>query len=102
LCEVLAVRYNGVKRKGMFDVPALRLSTRQASRRARLIGALFRVAYPMSAAMPGILPRIGFEFDRKALLLKLPRDLAFLDGEHLRARLEQLAGVAGFKTSAVV
>lgn len=102
LSEVLAVRYNGVKRKGQIGVPVLRLSNPQASHRARLIGALFRVAYPMSAAMPGILPRVGFEVDGKGLLLNLPSDLAFLDGEHLRARLEQFAGVAGYKTSAVV
>lgn len=101
LAEVLAIRYAGLKRKGV-DVPAFKLSTPQMSERARLVGALFRVAYPMSAAMPGILPRVEFEVDGKSLLLKLPQDLAFLDGEHLRGRLEQLAGVAGFKTSAVV
>jgi exopolyphosphatase/guanosine-5'-triphosphate,3'-diphosphate pyrophosphatase len=101
LSEVLAVRYNGVKLKGI-DAPVVRLTTPQMSHRARLIGALFRVAYPMSAAMPGILPRVGFAVDGKALLLKLPSDLAFLDGEHLRGRLEQFAAIAGFKSSVVV
>ena len=32
---------------------------------------------------------------------QLPADLAFLDGEHLRSRLEQLATIAGFKQSTV-
>jgi exopolyphosphatase/guanosine-5'-triphosphate,3'-diphosphate pyrophosphatase len=55
----------------------------------------------MTAAMPGILPRIRFEVIGNTLLLLLPGDLAFLDGEHLQGRLEQFAGLAGFKTSAV-
>ena len=69
--------------------------------RARLIGALFRVAYPMSAAMPGILPRIRFEAVEKTLTLVLPADLAFLDGEHLQGRLDQFGNVAGFKNTQV-
>jgi Exopolyphosphatase len=100
LSEVLAVRYAGIKRKGV-DRPLFSLQSSEMSVRARLIGALFRVAYPMSAAMPGVLPRVGFRVDGEALLLDLPRDLAFLDGEHLRGRLEQFAGIAGFKASAV-
>ena len=55
----------------------------------------------MTAAMPGILPRIRFEVTGNKLSLILPGDLAFLDGEHLQGRLEQFAGVAGFKNSAV-
>jgi exopolyphosphatase/guanosine-5'-triphosphate,3'-diphosphate pyrophosphatase len=34
--------------------------------------------------------------------LHLPNDLAFLAGEHLQARLDQLAGVAGIKGSEIV
>jgi exopolyphosphatase/guanosine-5'-triphosphate,3'-diphosphate pyrophosphatase len=66
-----------------------------------MLGALFRVAYPMTAAMPGILPRIRFEVADKLLALVLPSDLAFLDGEHLQSRLGQFASVAGFKDSVV-
>jgi exopolyphosphatase / guanosine-5'-triphosphate,3'-diphosphate pyrophosphatase len=65
------------------------------------MGALFRVAYPMTAAMPGILPRIRFEADEKTLTLILPSDLAFLDGEHLRGRLDQFGNVAGFKATEI-
>jgi exopolyphosphatase/guanosine-5'-triphosphate,3'-diphosphate pyrophosphatase len=60
-----------------------------------------RVAYPMSAAMPGVLPRTRFELSGGTLMLLLPADLAFLDGEHLRGRLSQLASTAGFKDSTV-
>ena len=70
--------------------------------KARLIGAIFRVAYPMSAAMPGVLPRAHFSLEGSRLRLHLPQDLAFLAGEHLQGRLDQLAGVAGIKGSEIV
>ncbi|SEQ47625.1 exopolyphosphatase / guanosine-5'-triphosphate,3'-diphosphate pyrophosphatase [Devosia sp. YR412] len=99
LAQVIAVRYDGLKSKTA--APLAGLSSADLTARARLIGAMFRVAYPMSAAMPGILPRIRFEVDGDALSLVLPSDLTFLNGEHLRSRLEQFANVAGFKSSAV-
>ena len=101
LAEVLAVRYMGLKQKSI-SADVLALSGAALSARARLLGAIFRVGYPMSAAMPGILPRVRFELDGAILKLVLPEDLAFLDGEHLRGRLDQLAGVAGFKLTDIV
>jgi exopolyphosphatase/guanosine-5'-triphosphate,3'-diphosphate pyrophosphatase len=101
LAEVLAVRYMGLKHKSISQ-PLLTLAGASANARARLIGALFRVAYPMSAAMPGVLPRTAFAVSGGTLQLLLPRDLAFLDGEHLRARLDQLAANAGFKSSTIL
>lgn len=101
LAEVLAVRYMGLKQKSMSQ-DLLALSGPTFSARARLLGAAFRVAYPMSAAMPGVLPRVGFALENGILRLHLPADLAFLDGEHLRGRLDQLAGVVGIKLTDVV
>lgn len=101
LAEVLAVRYMGLKHKSLSQ-EIMALSGSGASYRARLIGAAFRVAYPMSAAMPGVLPRTAFSVEKGTLKLHLPADLAFLDGEHLRGRLEQLAGVAAIKGTEVV
>lgn len=100
LAQVLAVRYMGLKHKSISQ-PLLDLAGPDGTARARLIGVLMRVAYPMSAAMPGVLPRVDFAARGKRLELKLPPDLAFLDGEHLRNRLGQLANIAGFKTSDV-
>jgi len=100
LAEVLAVRYMGLKHKSGSH-KLLALAGPVGSARARLLGAAFRVAYPMSAAMPGVLPRTRFGMEGKTLVLHLPEDLAFLDGEHLRGRLEQLAGVACIKATAV-
>jgi exopolyphosphatase/guanosine-5'-triphosphate,3'-diphosphate pyrophosphatase len=101
LAEVLAVRYMGLKHKSISQA-LLNLAGPEASARARLIGAAFRVAYPMSAAMPGVIPRTRFEMVGDRLVLQLPGDLAFLSGEHLAGRLEQLAGVAGIKSTGVV
>ena len=101
LAEVLAVRYAGIKHKGV-DAPVLALLPAEMAQRARLIGALYRVGYPMSAAMPGVLPRINFSIEAGTLLLLLPADLAFLDGEHLRSRLAQFAGLAGHRASMIV
>ncbi|WP_423068028.1 exopolyphosphatase [Devosia sp. CN2-171] len=101
LAEVLAVRYMGLKQKSI-SADVLALSGAALSARARLLGAIFRVGYPMSAAMPGILSRVSFEVDGPILKLILPQDLAFLDGEHLRGRLDQLAGVAGYKLTDIV
>ncbi len=101
LAEVLAVRYMGLKQKSISQ-DLLALSGSEASVRARLLGATFRVAYPMSAAMPGVLPQTRFSVEKGVLRLHLAPELAFLDGEHLRSRLEQLAGVAGVKGTEVV
>ena len=51
--------------------------------------------------MPGVLPRTSFSVQDGVLTLDLPSELAFLDGEHLRGRVEQLATVAGFKAMAI-
>jgi exopolyphosphatase/guanosine-5'-triphosphate,3'-diphosphate pyrophosphatase len=101
LAEALAVRYMGLKHKSMSQ-SLMALAGPSASMKARLIGAIFRVAYPMSAAMPGVLPRARFSLEGNRLRLHLPHDLAFLAGEHLQGRLDQLAGVAGIKGSEVV
>ncbi len=101
LAEVLAVRYMGLKHKSISQ-PLLNLAGPAANMKARLIGAAFRVAYPMSAAMPGVLPRTSFVLENGRLTLRLAADLAFLDGEHLRGRLDQLGGVLGIKSTEVV
>lgn len=101
LAEVLAVRYMGLKYKAA-GPGFLNMTSPQAAVRARLIGASFRVAYPMSAAMPGVISRTRLSVHHGVLQLQLPADLTFLDGEHLRGRLDNLAGVAGCRSSAVL
>ena len=63
--------------------------------RARILGAAMRVAYLVSAAMPGILPRAPLEVVQGKLVLSLEGDLADLAGERLMGRLRTLAKLIG-------
>jgi exopolyphosphatase / guanosine-5'-triphosphate,3'-diphosphate pyrophosphatase len=99
LAQVIAVRYDGLKSKSALGLAEL--GSPALTARARLIGALFRVAYPMTAAMPGILPRIRFSLEGGALVLHLPADFAFLNGDHLRNRLRQFSEETGHAESRV-
>jgi exopolyphosphatase/guanosine-5'-triphosphate,3'-diphosphate pyrophosphatase len=76
--------------------PRLReLATARMIDRARILGAVFRVAYLVSAAMPGILPRTPLRCDSGRVVLELPRDLAALANERLMGRLKGLSRVIG-------
>lgn len=63
--------------------------------KAKLLGALFRVAYLFSAAMPGVLPQVSFAKDGDAYVVDVPTDLAAFEGERLGRRIDGLAGVLG-------
>ncbi len=64
--------------------------------RAHLLSSIFRLAYILSAAMPGMLPRIGLkQLDGKVLQLVLPRKLKDLMGERVEKRLAGLAAEMG-------
>lgn len=93
IAESLAVRYMGQKHKSL-SASLKELMDDRAQKRARLLGVLLRVAYPLSAGMPGILPHVWFSRDGKVLQLHLPQPYAFLDGERLESRLKQLSGAA--------
>ena len=99
LASALAVRYDGLKSKTATSLASL--ASPDMIKRGRLVGTMFRVAYPMTAAMPGVLPRIQFKLDGDVLVLQLPSDFAFLNGEHLRNRLSQFAGFADHADSRV-
>ncbi len=99
LAQTLAIRYDGLKSKSAQVLAPL--GSPELTARARLIGSLMRVAYPMTAAMPGILPRTHFSLEGETLVLHLPADFAFLNGDHLRNRLRQFAEAAGHADSRV-
>ena len=71
------------------------LATPRVIERARLLGALMRVAYLVSASMPGVLPRAPLLREGGAVRLRLPADLAPLASERLRSRLKQLGKLLG-------
>ena len=73
-----------------------RLLAAEEHQRAHLLSSMFRLAYILSAAMPGMLPKIGLRLgDNKTLVLKLPRKLADLAGERVEKRLAGLAAEIG-------
>ena len=63
--------------------------------RARILGAAMRVAYLVSAAMPGALPRAPVAVEDRRLVLTLAGDLAGLAGERLSNRLRALGRLVG-------
>jgi exopolyphosphatase/guanosine-5'-triphosphate,3'-diphosphate pyrophosphatase len=64
--------------------------------RAHLLSNVFRLAYILSAAMPGMLPKIRLEMQEgKKLALLLPKKLADLNGERVEKRLSGLAAEMG-------
>ncbi|MGH6855086.1 MAG: exopolyphosphatase [Aestuariivirga sp.] len=80
-----------------------RLLDDEANARAHLLSNVFRLAYSLSAAMPGMLPKIGLKLgDNKTLLLRLPRKLADLMGERVEKRLAGLALELGRTGKAVI
>jgi hypothetical protein len=56
----------------------------------------------MSAAMPGVILRTQFAMQNGILVLTLPADLAFLNGEYLMGRMQQLGSVAGVRDVAII
>jgi exopolyphosphatase/guanosine-5'-triphosphate,3'-diphosphate pyrophosphatase len=63
--------------------------------RARIFGAAARVAFIISAAMPGVLPRTPLAVHKTKLVLSLPHELGALGGDRLMSRLKQLARQIG-------
>jgi exopolyphosphatase/guanosine-5'-triphosphate,3'-diphosphate pyrophosphatase len=63
--------------------------------RARILGAALRVAYLVTASMPGVLPRTPMRVEKGRLVLRLEGKLAPLDGERLFNRVRQLGKLIG-------
>jgi exopolyphosphatase / guanosine-5'-triphosphate,3'-diphosphate pyrophosphatase len=81
----------------------LRLVDDESLYRARVISAVMRLAYVLSAAMPGLLPKIDLvQTAGKTLLLKVPTKHSALMGERVEKRLVELANLMGFTPRAVI
>ncbi len=65
--------------------------------RARLLAAMMRVAYPVSVAMEGILPRTPLFARGGEIVLQLPKDMEALASERLMNRMHQLAKLLGIE-----
>jgi exopolyphosphatase / guanosine-5'-triphosphate,3'-diphosphate pyrophosphatase len=76
--------------------PRLReLASTRMIDRARVLGAALRLAYVVSAAMPGVLPKTTLAVERNRLALHLRGDCAALAGERVMNRLRGLARLIG-------
>jgi exopolyphosphatase/guanosine-5'-triphosphate,3'-diphosphate pyrophosphatase len=98
---------NLYRHEGIFDEtlsPEIKtLASPRYVERARLLGAMLRVVYLLSASMPGIIPRLRWE--RRAddtLALVIPGSHAGLYGERPATRLAALAKISGKKLELVV
>jgi exopolyphosphatase/guanosine-5'-triphosphate,3'-diphosphate pyrophosphatase len=76
--------------------PRLReLASTRMIDRARVLGAAMRLAYVVSAAMPGVLPRTPLTVERHRLALRLPGEFALLGGDRVLNRLRSLSRLIG-------
>ncbi len=79
------------------------LATPRYLERARLLGALMRVVYLLTASMPGVMPNLKWiQRSGGVLALELPAAMAGLYGERPIGRLNQLAKVLGRKLELTV
>jgi exopolyphosphatase/guanosine-5'-triphosphate,3'-diphosphate pyrophosphatase len=91
---------------GLYDgelSPQVReLATPRLIDRARVLGATMRVAYLVSAAMPGVLPGVPLVVDRGKLKLTMRGKYAAFAGERVYNRLRQLARLIGREPMMIV
>jgi len=93
---------NLFRHEGIFDdalSPEMRvLATPRYVERARLLGALMRIVYLLSASMPGVIPRLKWRQRADGVLaLLIPPDRADLIGERPQGRIQQLSKLMGRK-----
>ncbi|TPK87393.1 exopolyphosphatase [Mesorhizobium sp. B2-4-12] len=88
-----AYRHDGIFNDGI--APEIKaLAPPRLLERARVLAAMMRVVYLLTAAMPGIMPRLEWESRANGTLaLVLPSSLADLYGERPAGRLAQLAKI---------
>ena len=72
----LAAAYRHLSNEDFVTPQSRSLVTARQLDRARILGAAMRVAYNISAAMPGVLPRAPMVCEKGQVVLTLPSDLA--------------------------
>ena len=91
----LAASYRHLANEDLVSPQSRSLVTARQLDRARILGAAMRVAYNISAARPGVLPRAPMVCEKGQVVLTLPTDLAPLAGERLQSRMRQFARLIG-------
>jgi exopolyphosphatase/guanosine-5'-triphosphate,3'-diphosphate pyrophosphatase len=88
-------RYAGLKATAVSADGLRRLLAPRLLERVQLLAAIFRVAYLISAGMPGILPRVPVSCEDDRLVMRLPEELRSLASDRVAGRLKQLARLLG-------
>src|SRR3984885_14258903 len=91
----LAASYRHMSNEDLVSPQSRALVTGRQLDRARILGAAMRVAYNISAAMPGVLLRASMVCTKGRVILTLPADLGPLSGERLLSRVRQFARLIG-------
>lgn len=73
----------------------IRIATPRLRERARVLGALLRVVYLLSASMPDVIPKLKWRTEGDVLALVVPEIYRDLVSERLDNRLNVLAKVTG-------
>lgn len=71
----------------------LAIAPNRIAYRAKVLAALFRIAYQFSAAMPGVLPQIKVAGEADAVLIDVPKSHEDFLGERLDRRIKGLSDV---------
>lgn len=101
LAAAVFYRHQGLG-EGNLSIVIRRLFTDRLRARAKILGAIMRVASLLSASMDGVLPHVTVEKKSNKLLMHLPPYLATIDGERLSKRYGQLMKVLKMSGSVVV
>jgi exopolyphosphatase/guanosine-5'-triphosphate,3'-diphosphate pyrophosphatase len=69
------------------------LVDKEMLKRARILGAAFRAAHTVSAAMPGVLTNTPITYEGNRLVWTLPERYTNLEGERVERRFRELASL---------
>jgi exopolyphosphatase/guanosine-5'-triphosphate,3'-diphosphate pyrophosphatase len=83
-------RHEGISETGLSPRLAS-LADERTRQRAKLLGLAMRVAFIVSASMPGVLPRAQLYAKKGKLKLELSKELSALNSKRLSGRLNRLA-----------
>lgn len=101
LSMAVVLRHEGLE--GDDSIAELRsILTTRLFLRARVLGATMRVAYLLSASMPGVLLRTRMRLAEATLKLSLPPELADLASDRVLNRLKSLARLLGVEAELTI
>jgi exopolyphosphatase/guanosine-5'-triphosphate,3'-diphosphate pyrophosphatase len=90
IATAIAVRHNGLNGEGL-PQRVTELAPPRHLERARILGCALRVAYLVSASMPGVLGGMPLVQEDQSLVLSIPEGLDALDGPRVASRLKHVA-----------